>query len=117
MKDNNKMRLLGAAAGLANGFFGSGGGIIAVPMLKKAGFEPKKAHACSLALTLPLSAVSALFYLGNGSFDYMSAIKLIPFGLAGAVIGTFLMKRISVRLLSGIFGLLLVIAGVRNLFL
>lgn len=117
MKDKNKMRLLGAAAGLANGFFGSGGGIIAVPMLKKAGFEPKKAHAGSLALTLPLSVVSALFYLGNGSFDYMSALKLIPVGLAGAVIGTFLMKRISVRLLSGIFGLLLVIAGVRNLFL
>lgn len=117
MKDKNKMGLLGAAAGLANGFFGSGGGIIAVPMLKKAGFEPKKAHAGSLALTLPLSAVSALFYLGNKSFDYMSAVKLIPFGLAGAAAGAFLMKRIPVRLLSGIFGLLLVIAGVRNLLL
>ena len=117
MKDKTKMTLLGALTGIANGFFGSGGGIIAVPMLKKAGFEPKQAHAGSLALTLPLSVVSTAFYLGNGSLDYMSALKLIPFGLAGAVIGAILMKKISVRLLSGIFGLLLVIAGVRNLFL
>lgn len=117
MKDKTKMGLLGALTGLANGFFGSGGGIIAVPMLKKAGYEPKKAHAGSLALTLPLSVVSTFFYLGNHSFDCMNAVKLIPFGLTGAVIGTFLMKRISVRLLSVIFGLLLVIAGVRNLFL
>ena len=53
----------------------------------------------------------------NGSFQWQSAVELIPFGLAGAVLGTFLMKKIPVRLLSGIFGLLLVIAGVRNLFL
>ena len=117
MNENNKLRLLGAAAGLANGFFGSGGGIIAVPMLKKVGFEPKKAHAGSLALTLPLSTVSALFYIGNGSADYMSALKLIPLGLAGAAVGAFLMKRIPVRLLSGIFGVLLIGAGMRNLFL
>lgn len=115
MDKKNKMRILGGAAGLANGFFGSGGGIIAVPMLKKNGFETKKAHAGSLALTLPLSAVSALFYLGNGGFDYMSAVRLIPFGLAGAAVGTFLMKKIPVRLLSGLFGALLIAAGIRNL--
>ena len=117
MNEKNKMRLLGGLVGIANGFFGSGGGIIAVPMLKKAGFEAKKAHAGSLTLTLPLSVISALFYMGNGSFQWQSAVELIPFGLAGAVLGTFLMKKIPVRLLSGIFGLLLVIAGVRNLFL
>ena len=39
MNEKNKMRLLGGLAGIANGFFGSGGGIIAVPMLKKAGFK------------------------------------------------------------------------------
>lgn len=117
MNEKNKMRLLGGLAGIANGFFGSGGGIIAVPMLKKAGFEAKKAHAGSLALTLPLSVISALFYMGNGSFQWQSAAVLIPFGLAGAAVGTVLMKKISVRLLSGIFGLLLVISGVRTLFL
>lgn len=115
MKEKGKMRLLGAAVGAANGFFGSGGGIIAVPMLKRNGFEQKKAHACSLAVTLPLSAVSAFFYAQNNSLDHMNALKLIPFGLAGALLGTALMKKIPSRLLSGIFGALLIAAGIRNL--
>ena len=51
MRKNMIMALLGLVTGIANGFFGSGGGIVAAPMLKKPGPEPKKAHACSLAIT------------------------------------------------------------------
>ena len=54
--------ILGIITGLANGLFGSGGGIIAVPMLKKSGLSTKEAHATSIALTLPLSIVSSIFY-------------------------------------------------------
>ena len=58
MKTKEKGKLyfsaLGAATGIANGLFGSGGGIIAVPMLQKSGMKAKEAHAASLALTLPL---------------------------------------------------------------
>lgn len=35
--------LTGIAVGICNGFFGSGGGMIAVPMLEKGGSEAKKA--------------------------------------------------------------------------
>ena len=110
MRKNMKMALLGLVTGIANGFFGSGGGIVAVPMLKKTGLEPKKAHACSLAITLPLSVISAVFYSFGGKLDFKSALICIPFGLAGA-----LMKKISVRLLSAVFGLLLIAAGARGL--
>lgn len=115
MKEKHKMLLLGAAAGLANGLFGSGGGIIAVPMLRSADLETKKAHACSLALTLPLSAVSAIFYSMEHEFDLTGALPLIPFGLAGALLGTFCMKKIPTVWLSRIFGAILIIAGGRNL--
>lgn len=115
MNDKNKMRLIGAATGIANGLFGSGGGIIAVPFLKKTGMETKKAHACSLAVTLPLSAVSMIFYLWSNTADFKGSLILIPFGLAGALAGTALIKKISPRLLSGIFGVLLITAGIRNL--
>lgn len=112
-----KMGMLGAVTGIANGFFGSGGGIIAVPMLKKQGYEPKHAHACSLAITLPLSAVSALFYgLGSmgGDFDIKGTLPLILIGLLGALLGTALMKKIQTKHLSRLFGAILIAAGIRG---
>lgn len=109
--------ILGAVTGLANGLFGSGGGVVAVPMLEKGGAEPKKAHATSLALTLPLSVISAVFYSFRGTLPFSEAMKLVPFGLAGAALGSILLKKVPVKWLKRIFGLLLIAAGGRMLFL
>ena len=100
--------LTGIAVGICNGFFGSGGGMIAVPMLEKGGSEAKKAHA-----TLPLSIISGLVYFKGGSLDFSQAVKFIPLGLAGAAVGAMLMKKLSNSLLKRIFGALMIIAGVR----
>ncbi len=108
--------ILGAVTGIANGLFGSGGGIIAVPMLQKADIPIKKSHATSLALTLPLSIVSAFFYAYKNTFNYMDALKLVPLGLAGAIIGGLFLKKIPNKWLKRIFGILLIIAGGRILF-
>lgn len=110
-----KMSLIGLAVGIANGIFGSGGGIIAVPALKKAGFEPKQAHSCSLAITLPLSVVSAVFYAVSGQLRLSESVGYMIPGIIGAVMGAGCMKRISPKALSRIFGVLLVIAGIRGL--
>ncbi len=107
--------LVGAVTGLCNGLFGSGGGIAAVPMLQKGGMDVKSSHATSLALTLPLSAVSAFFYGYGESFRWGDALPLIPFGLAGAVIGGLLMKKIPTAALKRIFGVILIISGGRLL--
>ena len=104
---------LGAIIGLINGVFGSGGGIIAVPMLKKSGLEVKNSHATSLAITLPLSIVSCFFYSKNGNLNFSYTIKLIPLGLIGAIIGGLIIKKIPDKILKRAFGLILIIAGVR----
>ena len=116
--ENSKKKyycILGAVTGICNGLFGSGGGIAAVPLLKKGGTPVKKAHATSLALTLPLSAVSACFYACERNFRWSDALPLIPFGLAGAVLGGMLMKKIPTDLLRRIFGIILIISGGRIL--
>ncbi len=105
--------ILGLITGLANGLFGSGGGIIAVPMLKKSGMETKQSHATSIALTLPLSIVSCFFYIKDSSGIFSDSLRLIPFGLAGAIIGSLIMKKISPKYLKRIFGIILIISGVR----
>ena len=94
--------ILGLITGLANGLFGSGGGIIAVPMLKKSGITTKESHATSLALTLPLSIVSCFFYIRNSDKILPDSLRLIPFGLAGAIIGGIIMKKIAPKYLKGV---------------
>ena len=105
--------LLGAITGAANGLFGSGGGIIAVPMLEKSGIEAKKSHATSLALTLPLSVISVIFYMTKDSFPVSDALALAPLGIAGAAAGSLFLKKISCKWLKRIFGVFLIIAGGR----
>ena len=52
--------LAGAAAGLTNGFFGGGGGSVLVPMLTRVcGLDQRRAFATSVAVILPLCALSA----------------------------------------------------------
>lgn len=113
-----KMQLLaaGAVCGFINGFFGSGGGIAAVELLKKTGYETKKAHAASLTVTLPVSAVSAVFYLMKSSTDVGGVLPIILPGIAGAAVGAVCLKRMSSGWLSRLFGILLIAAGIRSLF-
>ncbi len=108
-----RLSVVGALCGMMNGIFGSGGGLVAVPSLQKCGFEVKKAHASSLALTGTFSVISAITYYMNGYADFGMAFRYIPGGIAGAIVGALLMKRISPAMLKKVFGVILIISGVR----
>ena len=56
----------GAAVGAANGLLGGGGGMLAVPILEKAGLEERCAHATAIAVIAPASLVSGIVYLCSG---------------------------------------------------
>ena len=68
MSDGMKYAMCGALAGIANGFFGAGGGMVLVPLFTRwIKMEDKTAFATSLAVILPLSVVSVIIYLIKGS--------------------------------------------------
>ena len=70
MQAKTKYALSGTAAGLVNGLFGGGGGMVLVPLLNGwCGLEGKQAFATCVAAILPLSAVSAAVYLLRQPFD------------------------------------------------
>lgn len=108
--------ILGIITGLANGLFGSGGGIIAVPMLKKSGLKTKEAHATSIAITLPLSIVSSIFYFNVIKDIFSDTLIIIIIGLAGSLLGGFFMKKIPSKYLKKAFGIILIISGIRLFF-
>ena len=105
----------GAAVGIINGLLGAGGGMLAVPILKQLGLDQKHAHATSIAVILPLSALSAAAYLmrGDGAFS-AAGVYLIP-GAAGAIVGAWLLGKIPNKWLKRIFGIFMIWAGVRLL--
>lgn len=76
----------GMLCGFLNGFFGSGGGVAAVPVLEHeqrgAGNTPaesvRRAHANSVAVIFVLSAVAAVSYFFSGGIDFGAAWGYIP---------------------------------------
>ena len=119
MKILNKQNLLtalsGISIGIVNGLLGAGGGMIAVPLLKKIGFSQKQAHANAIAIILPITVLSAFLYLFNGYVTLKDALIYMPTGLLGAVLGTYFLKKISPLWLKRIFGGFMIYAGVRLL--
>ena len=106
----------GGLCGLLNGFFGSGGGVIAVPVLEREGCDEKQAHATSVALIFVLSLVTAIFYGFDGGLNFGAAWQYIPFGAAGALVGALFLRKIKALWLKKLFGALIIAAALRALF-
>ena len=104
----------GAAAGLANGLFGAGGGMLLVPLLGAwCGVEDRKCFATALCVMAPLCMVSLGVYALHGALAANESIPYLIGGLFGGAIGALLLRRMPVRLLHAILGLLILWGGLR----
>lgn len=113
MKKKTITIISGIIIGIINGLLGAGGGMLAVPALKKLGCSQKDAHRNAVAVILPLTVFSAVLYLVDGRVAVSDALIYIPGGLAGAILGTFLLKKISAKWLGIIFSAFMIYSGVR----
>jgi len=104
---------IGLTAGLLNGLFGSGGGVVAVPLLERSKLEQRKCHATSVVLIFVLSLVSTVMYAIKDKLDYSTALEFIPAGLVGAIIGSIILKKIKNNLLRRVFGVIILISALR----
>ena len=116
MKNKLLTYIFGLFIGIINGLLGAGGGMLAVPALKKLSLSAKDAHRNAIAVILPLCILSAALYLFRGDVKISDTFVFIPSGLVGAAFGTFLLKKISPKWLTVIFGGFMVYTGVRFFF-
>lgn len=106
----------GAAAGLANGFFGGGGGMILVPLLTgRCALDQRRAFATSVAVILPLCVLSSVIYWFRGGLDLMLALPYLTGGLAGGWLGGKLFKGVNMVWLRRAFALFILYGGVKSL--
>lgn len=113
-----KFLIIGGLSGLANGFFGAGGGMILVPLFTRwVKLEDNIAMATSVSVILPLSVVSSLIYAKNGTLDIAIAIPFLIGGFFGGIISGKIFKKMPMIWLKRFLGVMIVYSGVRSLFL
>ena len=116
MKDIWKIRLAGSAAGLANGLFGGGGGMVFIPLMSRtAALQGRRLFATCVAVIFPVCAGSAAVYFLRGGVSLTDAFPYLLGGMAGGFLGGRLYGRISTVWLRRLFALFLFYAGVKYL--
>lgn len=110
------VRIAGGAAGLANGLFGGGGGMVFLPILsRKNTLSQRKLYATCVGVIFPVCMVSAVVYLLRGGVSFMEALPYLAGGLIGGFFGGKLYGKVSTKLLKWLFAGFLFYAGVKYL--
>lgn len=123
------LALTGVGAGLLNGLLGAAGGILLVAVLPRLTppaalyppavplgryHERRDILATALAVMLPVSAVSGVFYWLNGVRPSPTLLLLLILPAAlGGLLGAKLLGKLPDRVLKKIFAALVVVAGAR----
>ena len=109
-------RTAGGAAGIANGLFGGGGGMVFLPVMSRwSGLPQRKLYATCVGVIFPVCIVSAAVYLWRGGVSLGAALPYLAGGLFGGWIGGRLYGKISTKFLKWLFAAFLFYAGVKYL--
>lgn len=108
--------LSGAAAGIANGLFGAGGGMVLLPMLSRTtDLDGHETFASCVCIILPLSLISAAVYALRGGSFALEAVPYLIGGAIGGVIAGLALKRLPTLWLHRVLGVFILWGGVRLL--
>jgi len=114
--DRCKNALAGIGAGLINGLFGGGGGMVLLPLLTRwEKLEEKKAFATSVGVILPMCCLSAAVYLWQVRPGLGQVAPYLLGGAVGGLLGGLTFRRVPVKALRFIFALFLLYGGARYL--
>lgn len=114
--------LFGILTGLLSGFIGAGGGFIIVPILIRLGMDIRKAVGTSMFIISIQSAIALSGDLFNpqiaaeGGIDWTLVSVITFFTVGGVLLGSYLQKYFSGKLLRVVFSLILIVVALGILF-
>lgn len=112
-----KSAVCGIAAGIVNGLFGAGGGMVLVPLLTSlTELDDDAIFPASLAILLPMCIVSLSFGALSGTFAIREALPYLIGSAAGGILAGLLGKKIPTVWLHRVLGVLILWGGVRYLW-
>ena len=107
------LAICGTAAGLFSGLFGVGGGVVIVPLLILwLGYGEREATGTSLGAIIIIASVAALTHGAYGNLHVEDGLLIGIPAVGGVLAGTALQQRVSPRVVSIGFALLLVVSAI-----
>ncbi len=112
--------LWSALAGTASGILGAmgmgGGGILIIYLTLFAGVEQGMAQGINLLFFIPSAVIALIIYWKKKLIDWKTAFLCSSLGVVGALAGSWLSTIIDGAILGKLFGVLLLIMGIKQLF-
>ena len=107
----------GLGAGILNGLFGGGGGLLLIPGLSRfAKLEEEQLFPTSVTVMLPVSILTLICSAPAEGLPWSDALPYLVGSALGGMMAGFLGKRIPVLWLHRILGAMLLWGGVRYLW-
>lgn len=98
------------------GAMGFGGGSVLIIYLTAfAGIDQKKAQGINLVFFVAVSLFAIILNLKNKLIEKKECLRILPFSMAGLVIGYILLPMVPAHVLRKIFGGALIILGLKEL--
>lgn len=108
--------IVGTALGFLAGLGTGGGSLLMIWLVTAASMEPEAARVCNLLFFLPSALVTSCFRWKQGSLSLKTALPGAIAGCVGASLACWLFSGIKTGLLQILFGVFLIIAGLREVF-
>ncbi len=114
MNPSVKLVGVGLSIGVLSGLLGIGGGVFMVPiMVTYFAVAQHAAQATSLAVVIPTGMVGAVVYGLHGNVDLGVTLNIVVGSMIGAAFGARLAKKLPAAQLKRMFGVMLILVGVR----
>lgn len=112
-----RLAVIATLAGAFSGLFGVGGGAVMVPLLILwVGYGEREATGTSLAAIPLIAALGALAQGVHGNVDVENGLLVGLPAIGGVLLGTWLQQRVPVRVVSGLFAVLLTASAANLIF-
>ncbi len=114
--DKFKTAVAGFCAGAVNGLFGAGGGMVLVPLLTMlTDTDDQDIFPASVSIILPICIVSLSYGAIAQALPIVQALPYLIGSIGGGILAGITAKRIPVKWLHRVLGVLILWGGVRYL--
>ena len=107
---------VGVILGFLSGLGIGGGSLLILWLTMVLGLEQQTARGINLLFFLPAAAISCIYRWKQGAVDFKTILPAAVAGCIAAAVCTWVGTRLDLALLKKLFGGLLIVTGLRELF-